>query len=1016
MANTSRTLKVIFDGAVSGLRSAAAQAKSAISDVDDVVKKHTDSLDQFNGVSAKVAKGFAAIGAAAAAVSGSAQIIGGVATALTTVAPAALLIPGAVLAGAAAMVTFKIATAGVGDALKAGLSGDMEKFAEATKDMAPAMREAVGAVVAFRPQIDSLKRTVQGNFWQGFTEPIQKLGNAYLPVLEVGLGRIATSLGNVGKSFVGMISQAKQVTGVSSIMENTRKAVENAQFSVGHLAAGFIDLGVVGATYLPRLGIAIGIAAAAFRQWVDDITAGGGGSQLRAWIDGAIAGFKAFGQVVADVFVGGKAALSAFSEGLGPGGLLGGISAAAAAFREFAGSAAGQDLFRGLGAAVTAVSTAFREVLFAVFREAGPIIAALTPFIVEVAQAISTFLVSAISIAGPWLQRLAVFLSNNTEVLSAIVPFVLSAAVAFKVLALAMQGIAAIKGAAAAITAVSTAAQAAATKAGLSAAAMGRLKFALAGVAGVVGLAIVADQVDRINIAAAGGDPAKLTGMAENLNDLVGAGKQLASGDIPGIIADIQGELTALNSKWSEGNAPVQLWFATVKRSFEEDFLGVIGSLPGRVGELLSNLGTTISTNASTAWQGFVDGTRAKFNEIVADVQALPGRVGAAIAAFGTDLYNKAVTAWQQFRDGALAKFAEIDGDARTLPERIGFALGTLAGMLIAKAIEAWLAFKTAAVSKFNEIVADAAALPGKIAAGVSTLVSQLVAKATEAWEGWKARQIAKGSEIATDARALPGKIIAAISALVSQLTQQATTAWQGFLNSARAKGNEIIADARALPGKIAGAVAGLAALLGAKAREGFDAFLAACRAGANTAVAFVRGIPGMLSGAIGNLGSALSGAGRALIDGLTAGMRAALGGALAFARGIAAQIAAVKGPLSYDKTVLVPAGLALMQGLQNGLARGFGAVLSDVAAMASGINGQLVADVGSLGSLNPAGINASRPATAAQTAAALADAPTPVTYVTVKIGDTELRGIVDTQVESTNREVARVVGAGAGR
>jgi lysophospholipase L1-like esterase len=127
-------------------------------------------------------------------------------------------------------------------------------------------------------------------------------------------------------------------------------------------------------------------------------------------------------------------------------------------------------------------------------------------------------------------------------------------------------------------------------------------------------------------------------------------------------------------------------------------------------------------------------------------------------------------------------------------------------------------------------------------------------------------------------------------------------------------------------------------------------------------------------------------------------------------------QIAAVKGPLSYDRKVLQPAGLALMQGLRNGLDQGYGAVLSDVAAMAGGINAQLSGGIGSLGTLNPGGLAARLPASAAQTAAAISGAPAPVTYVTVKIGDTELRGIVDTQVESTNREVARVVGAGAGR
>src|ERR1700741_3688888 len=59
-------------------------------------------------------------------------VVGGVAGGLTQLAPAALLLPGALLAGGAAMQTFKLATKGFGDAIGAGLSGDVQKFGEAT--------------------------------------------------------------------------------------------------------------------------------------------------------------------------------------------------------------------------------------------------------------------------------------------------------------------------------------------------------------------------------------------------------------------------------------------------------------------------------------------------------------------------------------------------------------------------------------------------------------------------------------------------------------------------------------------------------------------------------------------------------------------------------------------------------------------------------------------------------------------------------------------------------------------
>jgi hypothetical protein len=67
MADTSRTLKVIFEGSVSGLRAAAAQARAAISSVNGSLDKHRATALAASKVAAEFAAKVAAMGLAATA-------------------------------------------------------------------------------------------------------------------------------------------------------------------------------------------------------------------------------------------------------------------------------------------------------------------------------------------------------------------------------------------------------------------------------------------------------------------------------------------------------------------------------------------------------------------------------------------------------------------------------------------------------------------------------------------------------------------------------------------------------------------------------------------------------------------------------------------------------------------------------------------------------------------------------------------------------------------------------------
>nr|DAK72728.1 MAG TPA: minor tail protein [Caudoviricetes sp.] len=115
----------------------------------------------------------------------------------------------------------------------------------------------------------------------------------------------------------------------------------------------------------------------------------------------------------------------------------------------------------------------------------------------------------------------------------------------------------------------------------------------------------------------------------------------------------------------------------------------------------------------------------------------------------------------------------------------------------------------------------------------------------------------------------------------------------------------------------------------------------------------FLGGIGSAIIGVFAGAGTWLLNAGRSIITGLLNGLLSKFGQVKSFVSGIGDWIVRHKGPLSYDKVMLKPAGLAIMQGFDKSLKEGWRDVQRTVNGMNAQINGGFDVDASKSGRAN---------------------------------------------------------------
>jgi phage-related protein len=302
-----------------------------------------------------------------------------------------LAVPAGALAGAAAMSTLKVATAGMGDAFAAAMAEDPKKYADAVKTLAPPARKVANELRTLRPELDGMRKAVQGAFFAPLVGELTAVAGALAGPVRTGMVGVADSSGKVAAGLADIAKQQGTVDLVSKAFDTTRQAVDNVNPGVQAIATGLRDLGSVGLPLLTQMSAAGGGLAVQFGEWLSRIAASG---QATAWLQQALAVVRQFGALLMQI---GGIIGAVFNAAQAQGsGLLGTLTTLAAAANQFLSSAQGQTALANIFGALHQVSAALMPILAGLLVQLGR----FAPMAAQIAVSLGPGLASLVTALG----------------------------------------------------------------------------------------------------------------------------------------------------------------------------------------------------------------------------------------------------------------------------------------------------------------------------------------------------------------------------------------------------------------------------------------------------------------------------------------------------------------------------------------------------------------------------------------------------------------------------------------
>lgn len=418
----------------------------------------------------------------------------------------------------------------------------------------------------------------------------------------------------------------------------------------------------------------------------------------------------------------------------------------------------------------------------------------------------------------------------------------------------------------------------------------------------------------------------------------------IAANPLGALVVAITAVVGALVWFFTQTETGKQIWSAFV------DF--VVGLWNGLV-EFFSGLWTTISEGAINlwngaveVWNGVIEGIKNAWNGIVEFFVALWEGISSTATAAWTTITETVMTIVQPFIDVFMSIWNGMKDGLGQIFEGIKTIFSGAWELIKSIVMGAVLFIIDLVTLDFTKMGEDLGLIWESIKSAVSMIwdgictyfsgiISTIIGYFTGAFEGLKTFLSGIWDSIKETAVAMWNAICQAILGIIDAFVASAKALWEGFKSFMSGLWEGIKSTAI---GMWEGIKSGLGSI--------FDGIVTGAQKAWDTMKNGVKdlcsGIKGFFSG-LANIN--LWDAGKAILDGFLGGLKSAYNGVKNFIGGIADWIRKHKGPISYDRKLLIPAGKAIMGGFDASLQNSFKDVQRTVGGVAGWISNAFTGD-----------------------------------------------------------------------
>lgn len=325
----------------------------------------------------------------------------------------------------------------------------------------------------------------------------------------------------------------------------------------------------------------------------------------------------------------------------------------------------------------------------------------------------------------------------------------------------------------------------------------------------------------------------------------------------------------------------------------------IIASIAAVVGALIYFF--TQTKKGRALWQSFVNWLSGVWQGLVGIATTVWNAIGNAV----TTCVNTVKSVWQ----GIVGFFTGLWSGIVTIAVTIWNGLVTVFTTIVTVIETVWQGISTFFTTLWTGIVTIATIIWNMLVMVVSMVVSAVQA----VWSGFAGFMSGLWSGIVAVASSVWNTLVAVVSTVWNAIT----TVISGAVNAVRSVISGGFNAARGIVQNVMNAIKGVISNV-------WNAIKGVFNAGVN----FIKSVVHV----------DLSAQGRAIMNSFFDGLKSVWNSIKNFISGIADWIKAHKGPISYDRKLLIPAGQAIMEGLNNGLTGEFASVQSNVSTMAERI------------------------------------------------------------------------------